>query len=157
MMAAITICVHFVVLTIGRQADQTTLPGYRLLFTWTWPSMTYALGIAAWDFCLGFALLLAAPRLLRWRPVGLGEARSARQWSSVPGRAARRNRWEHERPKHRHYRVRPRAARRVAIDGPTIRRKPRLGRRSHHANWLDSVALTQLVDISVPANRPAAK
>jgi hypothetical protein len=59
--AGITICVHIVVLTVGRQANETTLPGFTLLFSWTWPSMIYALDIAAWDFCLGLALLLAAP------------------------------------------------------------------------------------------------
>lgn len=32
-----------------------------MLFTWAWPSAIYALDIAAWDFCLGIALLLAAP------------------------------------------------------------------------------------------------
>jgi hypothetical protein len=69
--AGMTICVHFVVLTVGRQANETTLPGFTLLFSWTWPSMIYALDIAAWDFCLGFALLLAAPvfsggRLSAW-------------------------------------------------------------------------------------------
>jgi hypothetical protein len=71
LMAGITICVHFVVLTVGRQANETTLPGFGLLFSWTWPSMIYALDIAAWDFCLGLALLLVAPvfsgsRLARW-------------------------------------------------------------------------------------------
>jgi hypothetical protein len=71
LMAGITICVHFVVLTVGRQANETTLPGFGLLFSWTWPSMTYALDIASWDFCLGLALLLIAPvfsgsRLARW-------------------------------------------------------------------------------------------
>jgi hypothetical protein len=59
--AGITICVHAAVLTVGRQADETTLPGFTLLFSWTWPSVVYALDIAAWDLCLGIALLLAAP------------------------------------------------------------------------------------------------
>jgi hypothetical protein len=61
LMAGITICVHFVALTVGRQAHEATLPGFSLLFSWTWPSMIYALDITAWDFCLGLALLLAAP------------------------------------------------------------------------------------------------
>ena len=61
LMAGITICVHFILLTVGRQANETTLPGFNLLFSWAWPSMVYALDIAAWDFCLGVALLLAAP------------------------------------------------------------------------------------------------
>jgi len=60
LMAGMTIGVHVVALTVGRQATATTLPGFTLLFSWTWPSMIYALDIAAWDFCLGLALLLAA-------------------------------------------------------------------------------------------------
>jgi hypothetical protein len=31
-----------------------------MLFAWRWPSAVYALDIAAWDLCLGVALLLAA-------------------------------------------------------------------------------------------------
>ena len=71
LMAGVTICVHFVVLTVGRQADATSLPGYDLLFSWTWPSMIYALDIASWDFCLGVGLLLAAPVLSGWPARGL--------------------------------------------------------------------------------------
>jgi hypothetical protein len=51
LMAGITICVHLVVLSVGRQANETILPGFARLFSWTWPSMIYALDIAAWDFC----------------------------------------------------------------------------------------------------------
>lgn len=61
LMAGMTICVHFLALTVGRRANETTLPGFTILFSWTWPSMIYALDITAWDFCLGLALLLAAP------------------------------------------------------------------------------------------------
>ena len=61
LMAGITICVHFITLTVGRRANEATLPGFSLLFSWTWPSMIYALDIIAWGFCLGLALLLAAP------------------------------------------------------------------------------------------------
>jgi hypothetical protein len=56
----ITICVHLVLLIVGREANATTLPGYDLLLSWTWPSVIYALDIAAWDLCLGSALVLAA-------------------------------------------------------------------------------------------------
>jgi hypothetical protein len=70
-LAGITICVHFVFLSVGRQANETTLPGFAPLFSWTWPSVIFALDIAAWDFCLGLPLLLVAPafsgsRLARW-------------------------------------------------------------------------------------------
>jgi hypothetical protein len=56
----ITVCVHLVLLTVGRQADAGTLPGYDRLLSWSWPSVVFALDIASWDFCFGFALLLAA-------------------------------------------------------------------------------------------------
>jgi hypothetical protein len=69
----ITVCVHLVLLTAGRQLDAATSPGYDLLLSWTWPSVAFALDIASWDFFLGFGLLLAAnaftgsgpPRLVR--------------------------------------------------------------------------------------------
>jgi hypothetical protein len=61
LMAGMTLGVHFIALTVGRHANEATLPGFSLLFSWTWPSMIYALDITAWDFCLGLALLLAAP------------------------------------------------------------------------------------------------
>lgn len=76
LMAGITMCVHVIVLTVGRQANEATLPGFEMLFSWTWPSMIYALDIVAWDFCLGVALLLAAAvfsgsRLALWVRRGL--------------------------------------------------------------------------------------
>ena len=68
-----TVCVHLVLLTVGRQTDQTSLPGYDQLLSWTWPSVVFALDIAAWDFFFGVALILGAlvfsgpglPRLVR--------------------------------------------------------------------------------------------
>jgi hypothetical protein len=56
----ITTCVHIVLLTVGRQTDQTSLPGYDQLLSWTWPSVVFGLDIAAWDFFFGIALILAA-------------------------------------------------------------------------------------------------
>jgi hypothetical protein len=58
--AGITTCVHLVLLTVGREANATTLPGYDVLLSWDWPSVVYALDVAAWDLCLGSALILAA-------------------------------------------------------------------------------------------------
>ena len=58
--ASITTSVHFVLLTVDRQADLTDLPGYSQLFSWKWPSVIYALDVAAWDWFLGLSLLLAA-------------------------------------------------------------------------------------------------
>ena len=60
LMAGVASCVHFVLLTVGRQADESSLPGFTMLFAWKWPSVVYALDIAAWDLFLGVALLLAA-------------------------------------------------------------------------------------------------
>ncbi len=59
--AGITVCVHLVLLTVGRPTDPSTLPGYDRLLSWSWPSVGFALDIASWDFCFGCALLLAAP------------------------------------------------------------------------------------------------
>jgi hypothetical protein len=64
--AGVTISVHAVLLTVGRQADATTLPGYDLLLSWRWPSVVFALDIVAWDLFLGVGLLLAAPVLHGW-------------------------------------------------------------------------------------------
>ncbi len=60
-MAAITLSVHFVLLTVGRQVPSALLPGFERLFSFNWPSVPYALDILAWDYCFGLALLLAAP------------------------------------------------------------------------------------------------
>jgi hypothetical protein len=74
--AAITISVHFVLLTVGRQVSPAAIPGFTQLFSWQWPSVFYALDILAWDFCFGLALLAAAPvfggyRLGRWVRTGM--------------------------------------------------------------------------------------
>jgi hypothetical protein len=37
-MTAITLSVHFVVLTVGRQVNQSAMPGFDRLFSFTWPS-----------------------------------------------------------------------------------------------------------------------
>jgi hypothetical protein len=59
-MAGITLSVHFVLLTVGRQVPPSLVPGFDRLFSFTWPSVAYALDILAWDYCFGLALLLAA-------------------------------------------------------------------------------------------------
>jgi hypothetical protein len=76
----ITVCVHLVLLTVGRQADSSTLPGYDLLLSWKWPSVVFALDIASWDFCFGFALLLAASVF-----TGRGLARLVRRGLQLSG------------------------------------------------------------------------
>jgi hypothetical protein len=59
-MACITLSVHFVLLTVGRQVPPSQLPGFDRLFSFNWASVVYALDILAWDYCFGLALLLAA-------------------------------------------------------------------------------------------------
>ncbi|MDX6301074.1 MAG: hypothetical protein QOF53_2288 [Nocardioidaceae bacterium] len=76
----ITVCVHVVLLTAGRQLDAATSPGYNLLLTWKWPSVAFALDIASWDFFLGFGLLLAA-----WAFTGPGLRRLVRCGLQVSG------------------------------------------------------------------------
>ena len=58
--AAITTSVHFVILTIGRQAAFTGLSWMPLFLSFTWPSVVYALDILAWDWFYGLSLLFAA-------------------------------------------------------------------------------------------------
>jgi len=60
-MAGITLSVHFVLLTVGRQVPSGLLPGFDRFFSFNWPSVAYALDILAWDYCFGLALLAAAP------------------------------------------------------------------------------------------------
>ena len=79
MSAGMTIGVHSVVLTVGRHPQLAALPGAALLFSWTWPSVVYALDIAAWDLCLGprsCSRHLSSHR-------GPGPARSGAAWWSA--------------------------------------------------------------------------
>jgi hypothetical protein len=55
----ITSSVHFVVWTVGRPiSDQVENAGY--LFSFSWPSVVYALDILAWDWFFGLSMILAA-------------------------------------------------------------------------------------------------
>ncbi len=60
-MAALTVTVHFVQLTVGRQIDPAAMSDYRFIFGWTWPSLLYAVELVAWHLFFGLALLFAAP------------------------------------------------------------------------------------------------
>jgi cytochrome c oxidase subunit IV len=60
LMTALTLGVHFVLLTVGRQVDPSLMPGFDRFLSFKWPSVVYALDIVAWDFCFGLALLFAA-------------------------------------------------------------------------------------------------
>jgi hypothetical protein len=59
-MTTLTLGVHFVLLTVGRQVDPSLIPAFDRFFSCTWPSVVYALDILAWDVCFGLALLFAA-------------------------------------------------------------------------------------------------
>jgi hypothetical protein len=57
---ALTMTVHLVELTVVRRIDPSTVPGFRRLFDFEWPSLLYGVDIAAWDVFLGLSLLFAA-------------------------------------------------------------------------------------------------
>jgi hypothetical protein len=58
--AAITSSVHFVMLTVSRQVEFTSVSWMPLFLSWKWPSVIYALDILAWDWFWGLSLLFAA-------------------------------------------------------------------------------------------------
>lgn len=62
-LAALTCGVHFVSLSVGRQASHatSTLLSHQLLFGEQWPTLTLSLDLLAWDFFLGLSLVFAAP------------------------------------------------------------------------------------------------
>jgi hypothetical protein len=60
LMAGITSSVHFVILTVSRQIEATGLPWVPLFFSFTWPSVVYALDILAWDVFFALSMLFAA-------------------------------------------------------------------------------------------------
>lgn len=76
--ALITCSVHFVILAIGQQAAMTAWTALPLLLSFTWPSITYALDILAWDVffplgALALAVVFRGTRLtdgIRWLLVG---------------------------------------------------------------------------------------
>jgi hypothetical protein len=71
LVAGVTCCLHFVILTLSRQdafAGQSWLP---LVLSFKWPSVAYALDILAWDVLFALSMLFAAPvfrgsRLAAW-------------------------------------------------------------------------------------------
>jgi hypothetical protein len=71
LLAGVTCSVHFVILTVGRQAAFSGFPGMPLLLSFRWPSIAYALDILAWDVWFALSVLFAAPifrgsRLATW-------------------------------------------------------------------------------------------
>ena len=61
LLAGVTSCVHFVILTVSRQAafaGQSWLP---LFLSFKWPSVAYAVDILSWDVFFALSMLFAAP------------------------------------------------------------------------------------------------
>ncbi len=61
LLAGITCCVHFVILTVSRHPAFASLPGMPLFLSFKWPSFVYALDILAWDVLFPLGALCAAP------------------------------------------------------------------------------------------------
>jgi hypothetical protein len=61
MSAAVTCALHFAILTLGGQPEFAGGPWQRLVFSFEWPSVAYALDIVAWDVFFPLAALFAAP------------------------------------------------------------------------------------------------
>lgn len=71
LLAGVTSSVHFLVLTLSRDAAITGQAWAPLFLSFTWPSVAYALDILAWDVFFPFAMFFAAPgvtggRLADW-------------------------------------------------------------------------------------------
>lgn len=67
LLAGITCGVHFVILTLSRQAAFVAQPWPSLLWSFKWPSVAYALDILGWDFFFALSMLFAAPVFTRGR------------------------------------------------------------------------------------------
>jgi hypothetical protein len=61
LLAGFTVTVHLVLLTVARRIGPNAIHGFQYLFNWHWPSMLYAVDIAAWDIFFALALLFTAP------------------------------------------------------------------------------------------------
>jgi len=61
LLACITSVVHFVVLTVSHPIEAAGLTGAPLFFSFTWPSVVYAMDILAWDWFFALSMLFAAP------------------------------------------------------------------------------------------------
>jgi cytochrome c oxidase subunit IV len=60
LMAGITSCLHFVILTTGSAIEETSPELAPLLISFEWPSVVYALDILAWDWFFALSMLSAA-------------------------------------------------------------------------------------------------
>lgn len=61
LLAGLTCSVHFVILTVGRQAAFSGLAWMPLFLSFEWPSVAYALDLLGWDVFFAMSVLFAAP------------------------------------------------------------------------------------------------
>ena len=61
LLAGVTCTVHFVILTLSRQAAFAGQPWLPLFLSFRWPSVVYALDILGWDFFFPLSMFFAAP------------------------------------------------------------------------------------------------
>ncbi|MDF2701888.1 MAG: hypothetical protein K0S10_832 [Rubrobacteraceae bacterium] len=71
LLAGVTCSLHFVILTLSRLPEFTGQPWLPLVFSFSWPSIAYALDILGWDVFFALSMLFAAPvfrgsRLAAW-------------------------------------------------------------------------------------------
>lgn len=60
LVASVTCALHFVILTLSRQPEFSTLEHWPLLVSFEWPSLAYALDILAWDVFFALSMLFAS-------------------------------------------------------------------------------------------------
>jgi len=56
-MASITCCLHFVILTLSQQEAFMNENWALLVFSFKWPSLAYSIDILAWDFFYALSML----------------------------------------------------------------------------------------------------
>jgi hypothetical protein len=61
LLAGVTCSLHFVILTLSRQAAFAGHSWLPLFMSFTWPSVPYALDILGWDVFFALSMLFAAP------------------------------------------------------------------------------------------------
>ncbi|MCA8945536.1 MAG: hypothetical protein KDB29_04875 [Planctomycetes bacterium] len=61
MVAIVTCCLHFIILTVGNHPDIKEQDWAPFFFSFRWPSIAYALDIIAWDLFFPLSMLFAAP------------------------------------------------------------------------------------------------
>jgi hypothetical protein len=71
LLAGVTSCIHFVILTVSHQAAFAAQSWLPLFFSFNWPSVVYALDILGWDVFFPLSVLFAAAvfsgsRLANW-------------------------------------------------------------------------------------------